>query len=112
MRGAPPSWWDHRCYIEALEAVRTTLIEGRKAGAFAFFIGGDIKIGLRFGNAGEDHHLREEHDFYKMLKEFNCTVTSIWTDDDDNREYYTLRDWGSQVMTFWGHAIYALQRAT
>ena len=69
MRGAPPSRWVHRCcslvflphsgrdeedYIEALETVRTILVEGRKAGAVDFFIGGDMNILLKLPK--EDLH--------------------------------------------------------
>ena len=46
----PHSGRDEEDYIEALETVRATLTEGRKAGAIDFFIGGDINIESRLGN--------------------------------------------------------------
>ena len=52
----PHSGRDEEDHIDALEMVRATLIEGRKAGAVDFFIGVDINIELRLGNAGEDLH--------------------------------------------------------
>ena len=127
MRGAPPSWWAQRCcfqftcgrdeedYIEALETVRATLTEEKKAGAADFFIGGDIK--LKLGSAGEDLHGLDSIEWYdlygpeckgggedvttyekkirwlQLLNEFNCTAKSTWTNNDCNREYHTLRSW-------------------
>ena len=52
----PHSGRDEEDDIEALQAARTTLIEGRKAGAVDFFLGGENKIELRLGFAGEDLH--------------------------------------------------------
>ena len=31
------------------------------------------------------------------MQDFNCTVTSTWTNNDDNREFHTWRAWGSWV---------------
>ena len=42
--------------IEAPQTAKATLTEGRKAGAFDFFAGGDVNIELKLGNAGEDLH--------------------------------------------------------
>ena len=33
----------------------------------------------------------------KLLKEFNCTVTGTWTNNDDSDEYHTWRAWGSRI---------------
>ena len=33
----------------------------------------------------------------QLLKDFNCTVTSTWTNNEDNREFHTWRAWGSRV---------------
>ena len=49
-----------------LETVRDTLTEGRKAGAVDFFLGGDINIELRLGNAGEDLHGLDSIERYGM----------------------------------------------
>ena len=95
----PHSGRDEDDYIEALETVRATLTEGRKASAVDFFVGGDINIELKLGSAGEDHSLDStewcglygpeckggEEDVItkekkirlsQLLKEFNCTATS------------------------------------
>ena len=33
----------------------------------------------------------------QLLKDFNCTVTSTWTNNEDNREFHTWRAWGCRV---------------
>ena len=33
----------------------------------------------------------------QLFKESNCTVTSTWTNNEDNREHHTWRAWGSWV---------------
>ena len=33
----------------------------------------------------------------QLLKEFNCTVTSTWANNDDNSEYHTWRAWSSRI---------------
>ena len=38
------SGYDEVDYIEALDSVRATLTEGKRAGAVDFFIGGDLNI--------------------------------------------------------------------
>ena len=43
----PHSGRDGEDYIEAVDTVRATLIEGKRAGAVDFFIGGDLNIELR-----------------------------------------------------------------
>ena len=52
----------------------------------------------------------------QLLKKCNCTATSTWTNNDDNRELHTWRAWGSRVCkkqpVFWGQRIYALRRGT
>ena len=95
------------------------LVEGRKAGAVDFYIGGDFNIELRLGIADEDLHgldsiewcgmygpecegggedvISFEMRCLQLLKEFNCTVTSTWTNDDGNRECHSWRAWGSRV---------------
>ena len=106
---------------EALETARATLTEGREAGAVDFFTGGDINIELRLGNAGEHLHGVYSIDWYgtygpeckgggedvtthvkkirwlQLLKEINCTVTSTWTNNDDNCESHTWRARRSRV---------------
>ena len=62
----PRSDRDEEDCVEALETARTTLIEGRKAGAVHFFIGGDINIELRLGNAGEDLHGLDSIEWYGL----------------------------------------------
>ena len=75
------------------------MTEGRKAGAIDFYIGGDINIEMKLGNAGDDLWGLDSIESYGMygpecrgggedvityeklrwlplLKEFNCTVTS------------------------------------
>ena len=42
----PHSGYDEEDYIKALEMVRDTLTEGRRAGAVDFFIAGDLNIEL------------------------------------------------------------------
>ena len=112
MRGAPPLWCARRCcsqYKCRTVAVMRTLVEGRKAGAVDFLIGG------RVGNAGEDLQGLDSIEWYgvygpectgggddvttcekkmrwlQLLKEVNCTVTSTSTNNDDNLEYHTWR---------------------
>ena len=109
----PHSGRDEADYIEALETVRATLTEGREAGAIDFFIGGEINIELRLGNAGEDLHGPDSIEWngqygpeckgggedvithekkirwLQLLKEFNCTVTSTWTNNDDTCAFHT-----------------------
>ena len=46
----PHSGRDEEDYIEALETVRATLTEWKKAGAADFFIGGDLNIEFRLGS--------------------------------------------------------------
>ena len=102
----PHSGRDEGDYIEALDMVRATLTEGRKAGAVDFFIGGDINTELRLASREEDLHGPDSIEWYglygpecrggvrtslpmkrryvgcKFLRGFNCTVTSIWTNND------------------------------
>ena len=62
----PHSGRDEEDYIEALETVRATLTEGRKAGAIDFIINGDINIESRLGNEGEDLHGFDSIEWYGM----------------------------------------------
>ena len=90
------------------------------AGAVDFYIGGDINIELKLGNTGEDLQeldiewygmhgpecrgggedvttYEEKVRWSELLKEFNCTVTSIWTNNEDDGECHTWRAWGSRI---------------
>ena len=53
-------------HVEAFEMVSTTLIEGRNADAVDFFIGGDINIELKLGNAGKDLQDLDSIEWYGM----------------------------------------------
>ena len=54
----PHSGRDEEDYIQAVETVRATLIEGTRAAAVDFFSGGDRNIGLGLDNTdGEDEGL-------------------------------------------------------
>ena len=50
----PHSGRDEKDYIEALETVRCTLTEERKAAAVDFFLGGDLSIEFRLDNTDGD----------------------------------------------------------
>ena len=52
----PHSGRDEEDYIEALETVRATLTEEKRAFAVEFFIGGDLNIERRLDNTGGDLH--------------------------------------------------------
>ena len=102
----PHSGHDEEDYIEALETVRATLTDGKKAGAVDFSVGGNIDIELMLGNAGEDLQgldsiewngmywpegggeevitYEKKIRWLQLLKELSCTVTSTWTKNDDN----------------------------
>ena len=105
--------------IEALETVRNIRAEGRTAGAVDFCVGGDINIELKQGDTSEDLEGLDSIERYVMygpdcrgggedvitcekevrclqlLKEFSCTVTSTWTNNEDDGECRTWRAWGS-----------------
>ena len=34
--------------------------------------------------------------WFQLSKEFNCTVTSTWTNNEDSRDFHTWRAWGSR----------------
>ena len=57
----PHSCRDEVGYIEALDTVRATLTEGKKAGAVDFFIGG-----VRLGSTGEDLHGLDSIDWHGL----------------------------------------------
>ena len=105
----PHSGRDEEDYIEALETARNVMTEGRMAGAVDFYTGGDINIEIKLGNTAEDLTGLDSIEWYgiygpeskgggddvttyekiqwlQLLKEFNCTVTSTWTNNDDNGE--------------------------
>ena len=98
--------------IEALSVVRNIMTEGRMAGAVDFYIGGDINIQMKLGNTGDERYgmygpecrggsevviTHEKLRWLQLLKEFNCTVTSTWTNNDDGGECHTWRAWRSRV---------------
>ena len=99
--------------------MRIILVKDRVAGAVEFYIRDDINIELRLGNADKDvqgldsiewcgvHRSEcrgadedvvtdENMRWLQLLKEFNCTVTSTWTNNDDSGEDHTWRVWGSR----------------
>ena len=100
----PHSGRDEVDHVEALESVRATLTEGKRAGAVGFFIGGDLNIEPRpdiadFERQGLDGPSAKEAvripsligklKLLQLLGDFNCNVTSIWTNNEDNREFHT-----------------------
>ena len=107
----PHSGRDEEDYIEASETVRASLTEG----AVDFFIGGDLNIEFRLDTADDDLHGLDSIDWYGMygpecrgggedtiayeknLQDFSCTVTSMWTNSEDNREFHAWRAWGSRA---------------
>ena len=34
--------------------------------------------------------------WFQLLKDFNCTVTSTWTNNEESCEFHTWRAWGSR----------------
>ena len=46
---------------------------------------------------GENVITYDKMRWLQLLKEFNCTVTSTWTNNDDNCECHTWRACGSRV---------------
>ena len=101
----------------------TSRSEARKAGAVDIFIGDDLNIEFRLDNVDDDLHGLDSIDSYGMygpecrgggedtiayekklrwlqlLKDSNCTVTSTWTNNEDNqnREFHMWRAWESRV---------------
>ena len=55
---------DEEDYNEALEKVRVACIEGGKAGAVDFFLGGDLNIEFRLNKVDEDLHGLDSVDRY------------------------------------------------
>ena len=53
-------------YIEALESVRATLTEEKRAGAVDFFIGGDLNIELKLDIADDEHQALDSIEWYGM----------------------------------------------
>ena len=49
----PHSGRDQEDYIEALAVVRNIMTEGKMGGSVDFYIGGEIDIEMKLGNAGE-----------------------------------------------------------
>ena len=62
----PHSGCDEVDCIEALESVRATLTEGKRAGAVDFFIGGDLNIELKSDIADDDHQGLDSIELYGM----------------------------------------------
>ena len=60
----PHSGRDEEDHIEALESVRATLTEGKRAGAFDFFFGGDIE--LRLDSTDNEHQSLDRIEWYGM----------------------------------------------
>ena len=102
-------------HIEALESVRATLMEGKRMGAVDFFIGGDLNIELKLCLADDAHRgldsikwygmcgpecegsaedfLEQKLRWFQKLQDFNCTVTSTWTNNEASREFHMWRAW-------------------
>ena len=114
--------------VDDIETVRNVMTEGRMAGAVDFYIGGDINVDVRLGDADEDLQGLDSIVWYGMyapeckgggedvitygkmrllqlLKEFLCTVTSTWTNNDDKCEHRTWRAWGSRVRRKQFHCV-------
>ena len=93
----PHSGYDEVECIEAQESVRITLTE----------VGGDLNIELKLDIDDDEHRgldstvrtlLRiKKLRWFQLLQEFDCTVTSTWTNSEDTREFHTWRAWGSRV---------------
>ena len=62
----PHSGGDEVDYIEALESVRDTLMEGKRMGAVDFFIGGDLNIELKLCLTGDEHRGLNRIEWYGM----------------------------------------------
>ena len=54
-------------------------------------------MGLNAKEAAMILFLLKKLRWFQLLKDFNCTVTSTWTNNEDNCEFHTLRTWGSRV---------------
>ena len=101
-----------------LGVLRNIMTEVRKTGT-DFCIGGDINIeitletlaktsggstvlnGIVFMDPNAEVAVRmssltKNLRWLQLLKEFNCTVTSTWVDNDDRGDYHTWRAWGSR----------------
>ena len=103
--------------IEALETVRGTPTEAIKAVAVDFFVGGDLNIefrlmvilkawtvsndtgctGLSAEEAATIQSALRKLRWLQLLQDFDCTVTSTWTNNEDNRKFHTWRAWGSRA---------------
>ena len=78
----PHSGRDEEDYIEALETVRATLFEEKKAGAVDFFGLDSIEWYVMYGpecvGGGEDITTKDKKmRWLPKLKEFNCTVQAL-----------------------------------
>ena len=62
----PHSGRDEVDYIESLESVRATLIDGKRKGAVDFFIGGDLNIELKLDIADDEHRGLDSIEWYGM----------------------------------------------
>ena len=52
---------------------------------------------LNTEEAGRSHHIREKWKWLQLLKDFNCAVTSTWSNTHNHGEFHTRRGWGSRV---------------
>ena len=62
----PHSGFDEVDHIEALESVRATLTEGKRAEAVDFFFGGDLNIELKLDIADDKHRGLDSIEWYGM----------------------------------------------
>ena len=62
----PHSGREEEDHIEALETVRVTPTEGKRAGAADFFIGGDLHTELGLDNTGGDLQGLDSIEWYGM----------------------------------------------
>ena len=48
------------------------------------------------GSAEDNIAYKKKLRWFQLLKDFNCTVTSTWTNNEDSREFHTWRAWRSR----------------
>ena len=112
MRDAPQSWWARRCcfsvyvphsgrdevdYIEALESVRATLMDGKRMGR-GFFIGGDLNIELKLSLADDGPRGPDSIEWYGMYgPECEGTADDITAHDKKLRWFQLLKDFKCTV---------------
>ena len=95
--------------FEALDVVRAALVEGKRMGSVDFFIGDGSggSDGIEWygmygpaceGTADDIIAYEKKLRWFQLLKDFNCTVTSTWTNNEDSREFHTWRAWDHGVV--------------